>query len=130
MTDINGNFNNYEPKNDFKKNINKIIPEEKVTDEQDKKSGDAKAYDNLPAADVLGRSQVASPKGSNPAKSVDEALTITSKFSPEILEASDRVFDTVYYEAKESGDDDETAYAKAAMASDEFWELVAARAQQ
>ncbi len=123
MTDINGNFNNFETKGNYSI-PNK--PKEKV----EINVNETESNKDLPAADVLGRSQVASPKGSNPAKSVDEALAITSKFSPEILEASDRVFDTVYFEAKENGDDDETAYAKAAMASDEFWELVAARAQQ
>ena len=70
---------------------------------------------------VLGRSQVASPKGADVTKSVDEAVALAIQ-NPELMEASEEFFDKFYDDLIKKGCSAEEAYTKAAMAEAEFAE--------
>ena len=124
MTDINGNFGNFEPKTDYTK-INKNSKDAEVPQ---KNLGDKNAPYELPSSDVLGRSQVASPIGSDVSKSVDEAVLLARQYkkSPEVLSAADGFFENMYEKFLEAGMNKADAYAKAAVATGEFIDTVTA----
>lgn len=71
---------------------------------------------------VLGRSQVLCAKCADIPKSVDEAVML-AKQHPEILEAGEIVFDSIYDSFLAEGLEPSEAYAKASMAVDEFCEI-------
>ncbi len=77
----------------------------------------------VPDTGVLGRSQVKvkCPKcgGADIAASVDETVKLAQK-NPEILEASDVIFDEVYEAFLADGCTKEEAYAQATLAVEEF----------
>ena len=125
MTDINGNFN-FEPKGDYNNKINKFKHDEPI--EKDEPKDNLKPQSELHyAPEVLGRSQVASPIGSDPTQSIIKALDITEHTKAEVLSAADEIFDDIYDKAVENGDNPEIAYAKASAASEEFLDIAKAR---
>ena len=79
MTDISNNFSNFDKGNNYNK---EVIPKEEVPSKIEDKQGTVPVYETLPAADVLGRSQVpSSPKGSDVTGSVNEAVAVAEKFA-------------------------------------------------
>lgn len=112
MTEIN-NFNNF--------GISKISSKKANNEEKIEKpiSEDVKEQSLVQDTGVLGRSQVASPKGADVSKSVDEAIALSLK-NPELMEASEEFFDKIYADLIKKGLTREEAYAKAAMAEEEF----------
>ena len=111
MTEIN-NFNNFGIKNIETKKIN-------IKEKLEKQVANVEEKTYAPDTGVLGRSQVASPKGADVSKSVDEAIALSLK-NPELMEASEEFFDKIYADLIKKGLTPEEAYAKAAMAEEEF----------
>ena len=126
MTDISNNFSNFDKGNNYNK---EVIPKEEVPSKIEDKHGPVPAYETLPAADVLGRSQVpSSPKGSDVTGSVNEAVAVAEKFAdtPEVLTAADDVFEMLYAKFIKEGMSPEEAYAKAAFGEGEFTNIAGA----
>ena len=79
----------------------------------------------VPDTGVLGRSQVKSAKGGDITKSVDDAIKMV-KEHPELVEAGEVVFDSIYEQFLADGLSPADAYAQASLAVDEFCEIALA----
>lgn len=99
-------------------NVNKEAPQQQVKEDIPEKK-------YVPDTGVLGRSQVRSTKGGDITKSVDEAVKMAQEH-PEILEAGEIVFDSIYEAFLADGLSPDEAYAQASLAVDEFCEVALA----
>ena len=99
-------------------NVNKEAPQQQVKEEPSEKK-------YVPDTGILGRSQVRSTKGGDITKSVDEAVKMAQEH-PEILEAGEIVFDSIYEAFLADGLSPDEAYAQASLAVDEFCEVALA----
>lgn len=80
----------------------------------------------VPDTGVLGRSQVKSAKGGDITKSVGDAVKMITEH-PELVEAGEVMFDSIYEQFLADGLNPTDAYAQAALAVDEFCQIALAR---
>ena len=99
-------------------NVTKEAQQQQVKEEPSEKK-------YVPDTGILGRSQVRSTKGGDITKSVDEAVKMAQEH-PEILEAGEIVFDSIYEAFLADGLSPDEAYAQASLAVDEFCEVALA----
>lgn len=122
MAEINNNISNFGINN--KKVENKFNKEVVIPQAQSAEEGEIPHY--VQDTGVLGRSQVKCAKCGDIPKSVDEAVAL-AKNHPEILEAGEMVFDSIYEAFLTEGLDPADAYAQASLAVDEFCEMALSR---
>ncbi len=119
MTEINNNLHGFELNNVEKTKIPKV-KEERIQGTETPEQEESKNI--VPDTGVLGRSQIRSKKGSDVTKSVDEAVDL-AKNNPVLMNASDKIFNSIYDDYIKQGIDPSDAYIKALLAEEEFCEL-------
>lgn len=121
MAEINNN--NYAKFTIGKKPID--INSNKEVQQQAPEEAKCQEHKYVPDTGVLGRSQVKCAKCGDIPKSVDEAVML-AKQHPEIMEAGEFVFDSIYEQFLADGLTPAEAYAQASLAVDEFCEIALA----
>lgn len=121
MAEINNNISNFGING--KKVENNKLNKELQPQLQVKEEGLEQKY--VPDTGILGRSQVKSAKGGDITKSVDDAIKMVKEY-PELVEAGEVVFDSIYEQFLADGLSPADAYAQASLAVDEFCEIAMA----
>ena len=120
MAEINNNIPSFGINN--KKVENK---QKEVVKAQPQVKDECPEHNYVPDTGVLGRSQVKCSKCGDIQKSVDEAVML-AKQHPEIMEAGDLMFDSIYESFLADGLDPADAYAQASLAAEEFCQIALA----
>lgn len=115
MTEINNNISS------FGRNVEKVeVPEKDCKIPCSEKIEEGRQAEYVPDTGVLGRSQVKRANGGNIAKSVDEAVAL-AKDNPALLCGCESIYNCLYKDFLEQGDDPAEAHIKALLAEEEFY---------
>ena len=117
MAEINNNIPNF-----GYKRIEKIDKQEQTEKaiEQENKPKEKPQY--APDTGVLGRSQVRPANGGNIAKTVEEAVELSTK-NPALMCCCEGIFETVYKDLVAQGKNPDDAYMQALLAEEELLEI-------